>query len=309
MFRKQLQTAFNDINDQNNNISDASGNGDGKSVLGRRTVEDDFRESYLGVSTHAMGNRNISPLPLPGWNVTWTGLERLIPFIGKFMTRASINHRYRGAYRLGWTFNSDTGTLPPFQLGTYSVTNIRPELEPNTINIEKRFAPLVGLNITWNSNLRTNVQYEHSKVTSLALSNSTITERLSRGLQFSFSYTIRNFKIPFFPRLDNAVDFTVNASYIEDTEQKFALDSDLANALQSGSDTIIKDVELYDYTDSFTEGQSRINASAIIGYQFSQTIKANFEYSYRQIIPQSSLVFPRIDHDILFNVIVSIRSD
>ena len=109
--------------------------------------------------------------------------------------------------------------------------------------------------------------------------------------------------------MENAVDFTLNASYIEDTEQKFALDSDLGNALQSGPDNIIKDVDFYDYAESFTEGQSRINASAIVGYQFSQTIKANFEYSYRQIIPKSSLVFPRTDHDLLFNVIVSIRSD
>jgi len=309
LFRKQLQTAFNDINALNDSLNDGSGNRDGKSVLGRRTIEDDFRESYLGVSTHAVGSRNLTPFPLPGWNVTWTGLERLIPYFGDFMSRATINHRYRGSYRIGWTFNSDTGPLQPFQLGAYTVTNNRPELEPNTINIEKRFAPLIGLNITWQSNLRTNIQYEHSRVTSLALSNSTVTERLSKGLQFTFSYTIRNFKIPFFSRLENAVDFTLNASYIEDTEQKFALDSDLSNALQNGPDTIVKDVDFYDYSESFTEGQSRINASAIVGYQFSQTIKANFEYSYRQIIPKSSLVFPRTDHDILFNVIVSIRSD
>ena len=68
-------------------------------------------------------------------------------------------------------------------------------------------------------------------------------------------------------------------------------------------------MDAYDFTESFTEGQSRVNGSAIIGYQFSQTIKANFEYTYRQIIPQSSLVFPRIDHDLLFNIIVSIRSN
>ncbi|NBB75791.1 MAG: cell surface protein SprA, partial [Bacteroidetes bacterium] len=54
MFRRQLQTAFNDINAGDNKISDAAGNQDGKSVLGRRTVEDDFREAYLGVSTHAV---------------------------------------------------------------------------------------------------------------------------------------------------------------------------------------------------------------------------------------------------------------
>ena len=309
LFRKQLQTAFDDINASNDSLSDATGNGDGEAVLDKRSLEDDFRQAYLGVSKTGIGNRNFTPFPLPGWKVTWTGLERFIPYAGQFMSRATVNHAYNGRYRLGWTFNADTSPLPPFNLGAFSVVNDRSELEPNAINIEKRFVPLIGFNITWKSNLRTNIQYEVSKVTSLALSNSTVTERLSRGLQFSFSYTIRNFKIPFFSRLDNAVDFTLNASYIEDTEQKFILDSDLANALQEGPEDIVKDVDLFDFTESFTEGQTRINGSAIVGYQFSQTIKANFEYSYRQIIPQSSLVFPRTDHDILFNIIVSIRSN
>lgn len=309
LFRKQLQTAFNDMNTVNDSLSDASGNNDGETVLSKRSLEDDFRQAYLGVSTTGIGSRNFTPFPLPGWKVTWTGLERYIPYFGQFMSRATVNHAYNGRYRLGWTFNADTSPLQPFNLGVYTVANDRSEFEPSTINIEKRFVPLIGLNITWDSNLRTNLQYEVSRVTSLALSNSTITERLSRGLQFSFSYTIRNFKIPFFARLDNAVDFTLNASYIEDTEEKFILDSDLDNALQEGHEDIVRDVDAYDFTESFTEGQSRINGSAIIGYQFSQTIKANFEYSYRQIIPQSSLVFPRIDHDILFNIIVSIRSD
>ncbi len=309
LFRKQLQTAFDDINAANDSLSDAAGNGDGETVLGKRSLEDDFRQAYLGVSTTGIGSRNFTPFPLPGWKVTWTGLERFIPYFGNFMARATLNHAYSGRYRLGWTFNADTSPLQPFNLGVYTVANNRSDFEPNAINIEKRFVPLIGLNITWQSNLRTNLQYEVSKVTSLALSNSTVTERLSRGLQFSFSYTIRNFKLPFFPRLDNAVDFTLNASYIEDTEQKFILDSDLDNALQVGHENINKDVDAYDFTESFTEGQSRVNGSAIIGYQFSQTIKANFEYTYRQIIPQSSLVFPRIDHDLLFNIIVSIRSN
>lgn len=71
---------------------------------------------------------------------------------------------------------------------------------------------------------------------------------------------------------------------------------------------LIKNPALYDFTSSFTGGQSRINASVIVGYRFSETLKANFEYSFRKLIPKSTGIFPRTDHDILFNVIVSIRS-
>lgn len=308
-FRKQLGTAFGDISPGSTVITDSTGNGDGRSVLGKRSLQDDFRQAYLIFSSGAVGDRNFTPFPFPGWRITWTGLEDYIPFIGNFMSRASITHNYSGLYRLGWVYNADRSLLPDISLGAYSVTNRRPEFEPNSINIEKKFSPLLGLNITWLSNLRTNIQYEYSKLTSLALSNSTVIEQLSRGLKTTFAYTIRGFKIPFFPRIENAVDFTINGSYIEDVEEKFQLDSDLDQALAAGPDQIDRNVDDAEFTSTTTGGQARINGSAIIGYQFSQTIQANFEYNYSRLIPKTSGVYGRTDHDIRFNIVVSIRSN
>nr|WP_286670497.1 cell surface protein SprA [Fodinibius salsisoli] len=305
-FRRQLKTALGDINDQSNVISDSTGNQDGRSVLGKNTLQRDFRKAYLGIGTGAIGERNFTPFPLPGWRITWSGLESFIPFVGGVIARASLTHNYSGLYRLGWVFNADQDQLPEVSLADFSVQNRRPEYEANTINIEKRFSPLLGLNITWDSDLRSNVEYEYSKVTSLALSNSTIIERLSRGLRLTFAYTVRGFKLPLFPRIDNAVDFTINGSYIEDEEKKYVLDSDLGNALEQG---VPLNPDQYDLTSSFTGGQSRINGSAIIGYQFSQTIQANLEYTYNRLLPKSSNIYARTDHDIRFNIVVSIRSD
>jgi cell surface protein SprA len=308
-FRKQLSTAFNDIQSGSTVITDSTGNADGNSVLGKRTLQEDFRQAYLVFNSGAVGKRNFTPFPLPGWRVTWTGLEDWIPYFGNFMSRASLTHNYSGRYRLGWIFNADQSLLPDITLGAYSVTNRRPEFEPNTINIEKKFSPLIGLNITWQSNLRTNIQYEQSNVTSLALSNSTVIERMSKGLKMTLAYTMRNFKIPLFPRFENAVDFTLNGSYIEDVETKFQLDSDLDQALTAGPDDLVKDPDAAEFSGTITGGQARINGSAIVGYQFSQTIQANFEYNYSRLIPKTSGIYGRTNHDIRFNVVVSIRSN
>lgn len=309
LFRRQLQTAFDDINANNDTLSDATGNGDGRTVLGKQSLQEDFRKAYLGAGTGTVGKRGFIPFPLPGWKINWSGLEDVIPFLGRFMTRATLTHSYNGTYRLGYNFNNDTSPFPPLNLGSFVVENSRPEFEVNSINVERRFMPLLGFNITWNSNLRTNIQYEFSKLSSLALSNTTVTERISRGLRLSFNYTIRNFKIPLFPRIRNAVDFTINAGFIEDTEQKFVLDSDLDDALQDDPDNIVRDPSIFDFSESFTGGQTRINSSAIIGYQFSQTVKANFEYTFSKLNPKSTGVFPRTDNDFLFNIVVSIRSE
>ena len=308
-FRRQLRTAFADIQNTSNVISDSQGNQDGRSVLGRETLQEDFRRAYLSVNQGGIGRLDFTPFPLPNWRVRWTGIESWFPLIGNLMTRASISHNYTGLYRLGWVFNSDTSLLPDLSLGAYSIVNRRPEYEPNSINIEKTFSPLLGLNITWESNLRTNLSYEYSKLTSLALSNSTVTERLSKGLKFSFAYTIRDFKIPLFPRIENAVDITINGSYIEDVEKKFELNSDLDQALAAGPENIVKDVSNADFSSTITGGQARINGSAIVGYQFSQMIQANFEYNYSRLLPKTSGVYGRTDHDIRFNVVVSIQSN
>lgn len=308
-FQKQLQTAFEDLNMGSEIISDVTGNGDGRSVLGKIALQEDFREAYLGIGTGAIGKRNFTPFPLPGWRVTWSGIESYIPYFNLWIARASLTHNYSGRYRMGWVYNLGSGGLPPTSLGIYTIENQRPVYEPNTINIEKIFSPLLGLNITWLSGLRTNVQYEFNQVTSLALSNSSVIERLSRGLKLTLGYSVRNFKLPFLPRLDNAMDFTINGSYIEDEEEKFRLGSDLGNVLEVEPGQLLRDPDQYEFTSSFTGGQSRINGSAIIGYQFSQTIKANFEYTFRRLIPKSSSIYARTDHDLRFNVIVSIRSD
>lgn len=308
-FRKQLSTAFADISPGSTLISDSSGNNDGSSVLEKRTMQEDFRQTYLTFSQGALGKRNFTPFPLPGWRVTWTGLENFIPYLGDFMSRASLTHSYSGTYRLGWVFNVDQSLLSDISLGAYSITNRRPEFEPNSINIEKKFSPLLGLNITWQSNLRTNLQYEHSQVTSLALSNSTVIEQVSKGVKLTFAYTVRDFKIPFFPRLENAVDFTINGSYIEDVEEKFQLDSDLDEALSAPPDLIDTNPANADFSGTITGGQTRINLSSIIGYQFSQTIQANFEYNYNRLIPKTSGLYGRTDHDIRFNIVISIRSN
>jgi cell surface protein SprA len=305
-FKDQLGIAFDDISAQGDSLSDAAGNGDGRSVLGKGSLQESFRKSYLGAGTGVVGERSFAPFPLPGWRISWSGIEEAIPFIGQFMRRASLLHAYSGRYRLGYVFNEDQSILPPISLGDFVVQNNRPDYEPTTINIEKTFAPLIGLNITWESDLRTNLQFDYSKLTSLSLSNANVIERFSRGLRFTLSYTLRDFKIPLFPRIRNAVDFSMNTSYLQDTETKYVLGSDLNDALEGPQS---RDPDDYDFSSSFTGGQARINGSAIVGYQFSQTFKANFEYVYNRLIPKSTGVFPRTDHDIRFNVIVSIRSE
>ncbi len=308
LFEKQLQTAFDDIVASSDTISDHRGNMDGRTILNRVTLQEDFRRAYLGPGRSATGERGFTPFPMPNWRINWTGIEELIPYLGRYMERASITHAYSGSYRMSWTFNSNAGPLPPRRVGSYVIVDERPEYEPSTINVERTFSPLLQFNVTWSQSLRTQFGYEYSKLTSFALSNINVTERVSKGLTFSMTYSMRNFRLPFFRQLTNVLDVTVSGRVIEDTEQRFMLDSDIERALTAGPDEIVKDPSLYSISPRQPSGQRRISASTNVGYRFSDTVQANFEYAFGRVLPKSSRTFDRTTHDIRFNIRINFQA-
>ena len=305
LFRSQLQTAFDGMSDMENLIRDPDGGTN--TLLNRVNLQEDFRKAYLG-SSSSVGRKSFTAIPLPNWSLNWTGLENLFPFIGEYMQRATISHSYNGLYRMGWNLTNNPDELFTRRVGIYTIEDSRPEYEPSSVNIERRFSPLAQLNITWDNGLRTQIGYESSKITSLSLSNTQVIERTSKGMRVSMAYTLRNFRIPFVRTTASNIDLTLNGAFIEDIEQRFLLDADLDRALQQDSQTIDRDPSAYAFTPSPPTGQSRINASMVVGYRFSTTVQANFEYGFSQILPKSSRTFKRTTHDIRFNIRINIRS-
>lgn len=305
LFKSQLQTAFDGMSDTENLIT-APAEGE-NALLNRVKLQEDFRSAYIG-SDRSIGDKGFAAIPMPNWSVNWSGFEDIIPFIGSYMQRASLSHSYRGLYRTGWNLNNNPGEDITRRIGVYTIQDFRAEFEPSSVNVEKRFAPLIQLNVTWDNGLRTQIGYETSKITSLSLSNTQVQERVSKGLRVTINYTIRNFRLPFMRRTTNNVDLTLNTNFIEDSEQRFLLDSDLDRALQEGADQIVRDPSQFSFSPGPETGQSRINGNMVVGYRFSSTVRANFEYAYSRILPKSTRTFRRTTHDIRFNVQINIRS-
>ncbi|MFN1836082.1 cell surface protein SprA [Balneola sp. MJW-20] len=306
LFSRHLSAAFDDFNGSNQ-ISDASGNQDGRSLFNRRTLQEDFRKAYLGGGAGSLGKKDFTPFPKPNWRVTWSGLEDVLPVIGDMMNRASLTHAYTGSYRLGWIFNPIIGSQPGQNIGNYSFVDFREEFEPASINVQQSFDPLIQLNITWSSNLSTQLGFNSSKQASLSLSSRNITERISKGINFNINYSFRKVRIPFFPKVRNNIDITINGRISDDSEKRYALGADIESVLSRPD--VVPNASLYSPTnDPFESGQKRINGTIIIGYRFSSTISSNFEYTYSNIQPKSSQFPPRTNQDIRFNVRVAIRS-
>ncbi len=304
-FRSQLQTAFDDLDGQV--IDDSNGNNDGRTVLNRVTLQDDFRNSYLSGNTSGVGGKGFIPIPKPNWRVTWQGFEKFIPFVGDNMNRASLTHSYKGSYRLGWQFVNQFGDPTTQNLGGLTINDNRDKFEPASITIDQRFSPLIQLNITWKSALKTDFGYETSKLTSFALSSKTVSERRSKGFKVNLNYTFRKVRIPIFPNIKNNIDLALSGNYSEDSDQNFILVNDLINAFQK-FDENGTNVDAYDFDPQNETGQKRYNASLVIGYRISSTINSNFEYTYNRVIPKGSSIPPRTNQEIRFNIRIAIQS-
>ncbi len=303
-FERQLEAAYGDIVEGSNVLRDSLGNDDGRSVLNRNTLQDDFRKAYLGGGSTGRGDKGFLAFPLPQWRINWTQFEKYIPFLGKYMSTATLAHAYRGTYKVDWSLNAVTGLQSGKTLGSFSVLDERGLYEPSSIRVEQRFSPLAKLNVTWKSNLRTELGYDRGNISSFAINSNRVTETLTRGIDFGVNYTFRNVKISFLPKIKNNIEMGIRGSYKNDTENSFKLDTDLSNALANQNQLPDPGEALID--SKRTTEQKRLNGSFTLGYQISKTISSNFEYTFSRI--ESNQIPTRTNHDIRFNVRIAIRS-
>ena len=301
LFELQLKRALGTVNDQ----TEIAGLDPGDIPLTRTSLEEDVREAYLGFASGTIGDRGYMPFPLPDWQISWSGWEKRFGFLDRYLQSATINHSYRGTYRMGWQLNPDRGTEIRQSLGPYTYFYDRPDFHSRSIDLQRAFSPLIGLQLNWVNNLRTQIQYNRSKSINITLTNNTITERQSQGLTSSFSYSKRGFRVPFFRQLNNQIDFSLSMSYSGDITYTYRLNEDIVDALRLPPDERAS----YARTRPDEQGSATLQIRPSIKYQFSRSINAGLEYSFSRTMPRSTGVFPRTDQDIRFNVQVSIRSN
>ena len=304
LFRSQLSRAFRDL--ENGEINQPE---PGEAILRSGGLNDDFRDAYMMFSGARLGRLDYIAFPMPNWNLNWSGLENHIPFIQDYLSSASINHSYNGRLQMGWRLHQDAGEEVSRNIGNISVNTFRSDYDPSSLNLERRFSPLVGLSLNWTSGLRTNIDYEHSESVSLSFSNNNVREQVSRGIRLSANFSQSGFTLPFLRRFENQIDLGLSFSYFEDMTFTYRLNQDLEGVLGEPLDEIDRDPGAHTPPDPERQGDTRINIQPSIGYQFSQTITVNFEYTYNRLLPESSNVFPRTDQDFRFNVVVNIRSN
>jgi len=220
---------------------------------------------------------------LPNWRLTYTGLTR-IPALSNVFSNITLTHGYNSTFSMN-SFTSALLFYDPLHLGqpafldSISGNYVPYFLIPN-LTIQEQFAPLIGVDITTNSQMALRFEYARSRMLALSLYDYQLSEVSSSSVSFGGTYRKHGVNMPFklpFIKADP-----------EQTDLNISLDLSLRDDLQTNS-------RLDQPTSYSTGGQKTINIQPNIDYIINNRIDLKFYFEQQRIIPYISTSAPIIN--------------
>ena len=239
-----------------------------------------------GVSLIKQANPAIKTNPfsgikaLPNWRFTYTGLSKL-PALSELFSNITITHGYSSTLSMN-SYNSALLYADPLHysapsfIDTISGNYVPFFLVPN-ITIQEQFAPLIGIDITTNSQASLRFEYQKSRQLSLSLIDYQLAETRSTGITFGGSWRKKGVKLPFklpFIKADP-----------DQTDLNISLDMSLRDDITSNS--------ILDQASAFgTGGQRVISIQPSIDYVVSSRVDLKFYFDQQRVKPYISTAPP-----------------
>jgi cell surface protein SprA len=244
-----------------------------------------FLAAYSGRDAHKQNLTSFPKIPLPNWNLTYSGLSKVKFFSGKFSS-VMLTHGYSSTYAVGGFQSSliygDGFIKPEF--------NITKNLSGDSINkdgvvipiysfadvsIREQFGPLIGINLKTKGKVTYKIEYKRGRNLSLSLSNAQLREDVNQDLVLGISYIKSGVKLPKFQGrstiLKNELNFQLNVT-IRDTKS-------YQRKLDEGT--------------TITAGNLNFQAKPTVSYMVSQRVTMLFYVEHTRAVPRLSSSFKR----------------
>lgn len=156
-----------------------------------------FLAAYTGRNPATIGLSGFPTIPIPNWDLRYSGLSR-IPFFSDLFESVDIRDGYRSTYTIG-----NYTTLLQYQLTNGAVSSrdenndFLPLYQFSSVTIFEQFVPLLGVDVRFKNNVTANLEYRQSRTLNLSLSNSQLAQQNENDIVFGFGYKTRNFRWPF----------------------------------------------------------------------------------------------------------------
>ncbi len=279
--RLALERGIDPFTDSNNDgfadsDTDQDGFPDGFGGTNQAVVLPAFLSAYTGSDPSKVQKGAFRDVPLPNWDIKYTGLMRLKWFKKRFK-RFSVAHGYRANY----TINQFQTNLEYVDgTGVDQANNFRNPLLYSNINLTELFSPLIRLDMEMKNSIKILAEWKKDRALSLSFDNNLLTE--IQGNEYIIGLGYRLSDITFATRIAG---------------RKQVIKSDLnlrADLSLRQNETLIRYLDL-DNTQ-VTAGQDIYGLKFTADYALSKNLTALFfydhtfsEYSISTAFPQTTI--------------------
>ncbi len=236
-----------------------------------------FLAAYSGKSADKISKGAFRDIPLPNWNIRYTGLIKKKWFKKRFK-RFSLNHAYQSNYTINQfqsnlNFNNPNNPSNRDESGNF----INATLLGN-INLTEQFSPLIKVDLETKSSVKVSTEIRRDRALSFSFDNSLLTEVQGQEYVVGLGYRIKD--ISFATRLG--------------TGKKRVIKSDLnlkADISLRQNQTIIRNLEIDN--SQVTSGQSIFSIRFTSDYALSKNLTALFFYDHTFSRFEVSTAFPQ----------------
>ncbi|MBS5614553.1 MAG: hypothetical protein KHX29_11065, partial [Prevotella buccalis] len=123
-----------------------------------------------------------------------------LPWFRDVFKSVTLNHSYKSIFAIG--SYSSYSTFQEFMNGLGFVTNATTGMpvpssmyNVSAVSINETFSPLLGLDVTFNNNLTTRLEYRSTRVLNLSTTSVQINEAVSRDWVLGMAYKVNNLEL------------------------------------------------------------------------------------------------------------------
>jgi len=229
-----------------------------------------FIAAYSGKDANKVSTGVFRDIPLPNWNVKYTGLMRYKWFKDKFKT-FSIQHGYRASYNIN-AFRSNLNTTPTDANGNFYANKLI-----SNVNLAEQFNPLVKVDMTLKNSFKILAEIKKDRTLNMSFDNNLLTEVTGNEYIIGLGYRIK--------------DVTINSALADNASGIIKSDINIkADFSLRKNNTIVRYLD-YD-NNQLGGGQDMWSVKLTADYSFSKNLTVRFFYDHQFSQAVISTSFP-----------------
>jgi cell surface protein SprA len=229
-----------------------------------------FLAAYSGQEAGKVSTGVFKSIPLPNWNIKYTGFMRYKWFKDSFKT-FSIQHGYRASYNIN-AFRSNLNTTPTDANGNFYANKLI-----SNVNLSEQFNPLVKVDMTLKNSFKILAEIKKDRTLNMSFDNNLLTEVSGKEYIIGLGYRIK--------------DVTINSALADNPTGLIKSDINLkADFSLRKNNTIVR---YLDYNNNqLGGGQDMWSIKFTADYSFSKNMTAIVFYDHQFSQAVISTSFP-----------------